>query len=417
MRFVVSLFLALLAAPAWAGGKLDDVPGTVVAYEKSPNPIKWILGKARYIGSPSLAVLPNGHYVATHDYFRRGGGGTGPKDSAGVRQGITMVYRSVDQGRTWSRVARVEPSFWATVFYHGNALYLFGYPAYGGTPLVRQSFDEGQTWTQPTDPMHGIVDPNRAGGAPNPPVVHASRLWIGAGLHVFSAHVGADLLQASSWTKSGTVPYDKQALPQGEGWFEACVVASPRTGVVLMPKTKDVPYTALLHYNDPAGRPTYDPALDIVPFAGGEKKFSVFHDPVTDQFYALTNPVLPPHEPNPHWRPSFRQLFKPEQNRALIRNAAALYSSPDLRTWTLERVFLYDEDVCHVAFQYLAGQVEGNDLLVLSRTAWNVGLWRTPRGHDANLLTFHRIPNFRQTPAATYPPDLERKLRSMGLIP
>ena len=418
MRTLLPGLLALLLAlPTWAGDSLDDVPGVVVAYEKSPHLFKWALGKARYLGSPSLARLPNGHYVATHDYFRRGGGGTGPKDADGVRQGITMVYRSTDQGQTWQHVARIEPSFWATVFHHDNALYLFGYPAFGGTPLVRRSTDEGRTWTTPTDPTNGIVSPNRAGGAPNPPVYHAGRLWIGAGRSVFSAHVGADLLRADSWTRSRGVAYDKQALPQGDGWFEGCVVASPRTGVVLMPKTKAVPYSVLLSFNDPAGRPTYDPARDIVSFPGGEKKFSVFYDDVTDRFYALSNPVLAPHEPDPNWRPSFRQLLRPEQNRSLIRNAGALYSSPDLRTWSLERVFLYDPDVCHVAFQYLTFQVEGSDLLVLSRTAWNVGIWKIPRGHDSNLLTFHRIANFRQTPADPYPPKLKRELRRIGRNP
>ena len=40
--------------------------------------------------------------------------------------------------------------------------------------------------------------------------------------------------------------------------------------------------------------------------------------------------------------------------------------------------------------------MEGDDLLVASRTAYDDGLGGARRAHDANYLTFHRIPVFRQ---------------------
>ena len=89
---------------------------------------------------------------------------------------------------------------------------------------------------------------------------------------------------------------------------------------------------------------------------------------------------------------------------ATVRNAAAIYTSRDLRTWDFNRVFLYSKDVHHVGFQYLNFLVEGNDLVVVSRTAYNVGIWNTPRAHDSNLMTFHRIRDFRARPANRYAP-------------
>jgi len=37
------------------------VPGIVVAYSPASS--------GKYIGSPSIAIMPNGDYVASHDFF------------------------------------------------------------------------------------------------------------------------------------------------------------------------------------------------------------------------------------------------------------------------------------------------------------------------------------------------------------
>jgi hypothetical protein len=41
-------------------------------------------------------------------------------------------------------------------------------------------------------------------------------------------------------------------------------------------------------------------------------------------------------------------------------------------------------------------EMEGDDLIIASRTAWDDGLGGAHRSHDANLLTFHRLENFRE---------------------
>jgi hypothetical protein len=57
-----------------------------------------------YVGSPSLAILPDGRYVACHDLF-------GPASSE-WRGAVTRVFQSGDRGASWSQVATVEPAFW-----------------------------------------------------------------------------------------------------------------------------------------------------------------------------------------------------------------------------------------------------------------------------------------------------------------
>jgi hypothetical protein len=70
--------------------------------------------------------------------------------------------------------------------------------------------------------------------------------------------------------------------------------------------------------------------------------------------------------------------------------------SRDLRDWEIRCLLLYHPDVQRHGWQYLDWLIEDEDLIVVSRTAWEDGLGGAPRSHDANFLTFHRFKNFRQ---------------------
>ena len=160
-----------------------------------------------------------------------------------------------------------------------------------------------------------------------------------------------------------------------------------------MPKIGGEAYTALLRAGkDP--RKLRDPqAEDWVSFPGGEKKFAAGFDHVTASFFALSNPVLPAYEDS-GWPPE------------MIRNAAALLVSQDLREWRVATIFLETPQVDYEAFQYLSYDIDGDDLIIASRTAFTIGDGKPPRGHDSNLTTFHRIENFRRYLA---PDDKDKK--------
>jgi hypothetical protein len=72
-----------------------------------------------------------------------------------------------------------------------------------------------------------------------------------------------------------------------------------------------------------------------------------------------------------------------------------LMSSPDLKSWTIQRTILEHPDPLQHAFQYVDWQFEGKDLIVASRTAFDDETGGAHRAHDANYLTFHRVNNFR----------------------
>src|SRR3954451_3798212 len=119
-RWVACLALAALGAP----------PGFVIDHSPARS--------RQYIGSPSIAVLPSGDYVASHDFF-------GP----GSTRDTTVVFASKDKGKTWQKRATVKGQWWSTLFLHCGQLYLIGTTREYGHCVIRRSLDGGKTWTEP----------------------------------------------------------------------------------------------------------------------------------------------------------------------------------------------------------------------------------------------------------------------------
>ena len=92
----------------------------------------------RFIGSPSLVVLANGEYLASHDFF-------GPKSDEFAAP-VTMIFRSCDRGMTWTNVASISGAFWSSLFTHRGEAYLLGTDRHHGRIVIRRSVDQGQTW-------------------------------------------------------------------------------------------------------------------------------------------------------------------------------------------------------------------------------------------------------------------------------
>ncbi len=77
-----------------------------------------------YIGSPSIAILEDGVYVASHDFF-----GPGSREH---ERGGTVIYRSENRGITWKQSAAIEGAFWSGLFTHKGSLYLMGLTCHHG---------------------------------------------------------------------------------------------------------------------------------------------------------------------------------------------------------------------------------------------------------------------------------------------
>lgn len=343
----------------------------------------------QYIGSPSIAILPDGRYVASHDFF---GPNAGHKTAA-----LTRIFRSGDRGRTWRMVAEIRPAFWSTLFVHRGALYLIGTTHENGDTVIRRSTDGGESWTSPKDERSGLLLRGQYHCAPQPVLVHSGRIWramedaSGPGgwgrqfsAFMMSAPVEADLLDATSWTFSNRLPSDPAWLGgRLRGWLEGNAVADPRGRVwdVLRVDVPEGGVAAMVEISSDGREARFDAERGFIAFPGGAKKFTIRYDAKSRLYWALANWV-PERYRGPH--------------AATVRNTLALISSPDLRSWTIRRVVLEHPDWEKHGFQYADWQFDGKDLAAVVRTAFDDGEGGAPRAHDANYLTFHRIRDFRK---------------------
>ena len=355
-------------------------PGVVVAHSPASTRV--------YLGSPSLAILPNGDYVASHDLF-------GP----GSTSDTTRVYGSHDRGATWKQCAEIKGAFWSSLFVHRGALYLMGTSRQDGDGVIRRSTDGGATWTTPKDAASGLLLADaKYHCAPVPVVVHEGRLWramediMGPGgwghnfrAFMMSAPVDADLLQAKNWTCSHRLGRDPVWL-EGRfgGWLEGNAAAAPGGGMVNILRVDfraGIEKAAILRVSQDGQGLTFDPTNGFVDLPGGCKKFTIRHDPASKRYWALANFV-----------PDRHRQHNPER----ARNTLALICSDDLRQWTVRSIVLYHPGPERHAFQYVDWQFDGDDLIAVSRTAYDDAEGEAHNGHDANFITFHRSARFRE---------------------
>lgn len=381
-----------LAAPAVAGAA--EPPGVVIDYIPAST--------GTYIGSPSIAVLPNGDYVASHDHF-------GPKTKE-HESALTAVFRSTDRGQSWTKISQIQGQFWSSLFVHRNALYILGPDHHHGNPVVRRSTDGGVTWTEPADAKSGLLrDDGQYHCAPMPVIEHAGRLWrgmerrnppVGWGITycagMLSVPVDADLLDAASWTFSNFLPSDPTWLAGTfRGWLEGNAVVTRDGHLVDMLRVDSgYPEKAAIVQVSADGRTTsFDPQTGFVDFPGGAKKFAIRHDAQSDLYWSLATIVPERHQ----------SAGRPGG----VRNTLALTCSPDLRNWTVRCILIHHPDTAKHGFQYVDWLFDGDDLIAACRTAFDDDHGGAHNFHDANYLTFHRVKNFRDKTMADSVPFTE----------
>ncbi|NGM63219.1 exo-alpha-sialidase [Sphingobacterium sp. SGG-5] len=370
---------------------INGVSGSVVAYSPASTGI--------YLGSPSLAILPNGDYVASHDTF-------GPESSEWV-QAVSRIYRSTDKGANWTQIAEISGAFWSKLFVHHGTLYFLGPDRHHGTLLIRKSLNGGETWTRPTNKQNGLLLDGLYHCAPMPVIEHNGRLWRAMetahgpilqwgkryGAMMMSVPVDADLLKAKSWTCSNSLLYDSTYLNgHFNGWLEGNAVVGPHGNIVNVLRVDDrttfEEKAAIVSVSEDGKTATFDDDIGFIPFPGGSKKFVIRYDSATKLYWTLTNYI-----PDSLKQQLYQQSPKLRSSR--VRNTLALCSSSDLIDWTVNKIALQDTSVAKHGFQYVDWQFEGDDIIFLSRTAYKDDMGGANNCHDSNFITFHRILKFR----------------------
>ncbi len=356
-----------------------------------------------YLGSPSIIRLDHGDLLATHDYFGPGC----PLNHEGEEH-LTSVYRSSDDGKSWVNVTHIANAFWSNLFKHRGALYLLGSSQQYGSIVIRRSEDNGNTWTHPKDAKTGLLfqggffhDPPNYHCAPVPMLKKGSRIYRafedndpcqwGKGFQslVISAPLEADLLDASSWTMSNKLPYDRSRTPRewgalkNPGWLEGNVVEAPGGEIWNILRFHSDPLVdkaAVVKVTDDGKCITFDPATGFIEFPGGMTKFTIRQDPQTRLYVTLSNNNTDPGRPSQ-------------------RNVLSLHVSEDLTHWRHRKTLLEDDSVLshedsmrYTGFQYVDWQFDGDDIIYLVRTAYG----GAHNFHDANRITFHKLEGFRK---------------------
>jgi hypothetical protein len=402
------------------------MPGTVIRYSPKTSNI--------YLGSPAIAILPNGDYLASHDYFGSG--------SSQATLGQTFVYRSSNRGTNWTLVGQInqlmsgaaddDGQFWNHFIQVNDQLYAVGNESSGsgGVAVIRRATNNGALWSY-VDASAGRLFANQVWRVGHTYAVQDERIWIGVDrtqtstfgdnfIGAMFAPTNADLLIATNWSMSTTVARNTSWLGGTfVGWLEPNLLQDTNGGLVIMLRV-DNRYpngagiggkAALVRVTYGGGTNAittftgglYDPSAPkgegFVDFPGGITRFTVRFDPVSQRYWSLCN-YIP------------RKFRTSAYNAERFRAVLALASSPDLRDWTVERLVMFDQrlyssDAAVLAsafdgtqtdygFQYVDWQFDGPDLVATVRTGFCDDLGGSNTGHDANYYLFRRVENFRQ---------------------
>ena len=348
-------------------------PGKVLDYLHFQDKTYYFSG--RCLGSPSIVRLPSGAILAVHDIFCGGTGGT--------QENFAMVFRSDDDGESWTLVSQLFSCFWPRIFYLNGRTYIIACSRVYGDLLIGASDDEGVTWSTPTVLARSSCD-NRAGnkgfhkGSCQPLISHG-RIWFAIeygnwSANIFcntllSAPVDSDLLDVEAWSFTEfcePVRDNPYSLPGIPGAIEGVPVESPdgeyiydlaRYGVRLGESIGEI---MRVKADDPEGKLEF---YKFVKLPVGHSKFEVFKK---DDGYAY---VI--------------------GNRFPARTSIAVYRTKDYENWEEVKNLInfdgYSTD--KVGLQYPSALFEGNKIYLLSRTAFN----GSENFHDSNCITFHKF--------------------------
>jgi len=358
-----------------------NAPGTVVNYIHADDYTYSYSGRST--ATPGIVRLPGGELLVSHDVYW----GDAP-------QNLTKIFSSRDDGKTWTFVTDIVPCFWGKLFWHGDALYLLGCATECGDLLLGRSTDFGRTWSAPIVLYEGGT---RLTGGPMrsslPVVEHKGRLWtsmdVGSypvGYHdtvIVSADAGADLMDKGAWVCSAPLRYDPAWPGTSKG--------APRTGFLEgnMVVGPDGALYDILRYETRGGDPSYGlagmlkidadhpdaaPAFHkVIPFEGNLSRFTIVRHEKSGLYFAMVSRVAD--------EPTY------------YRGRLSLMRSRDLIHWEFMRDLLDVQPLCpkewptRTAFQYPDALLEGDTLLLVSRTA----IFGAYNYHNANYITFHRF--------------------------
>ena len=402
----LGILLAAVTASVLASCRTDGKDSHVVASEvviaESPAP------DSVFLYTPGIVEGFDGRLIVSVDY---GGPGTsvldGPRSDFGdYKSGNQIrVLLSDDNGKTWRETSARIPMMHEILFKAGKSLYMIGH---SGRLLITRSDDNGETWSEPS-----VLCPEPRWHQSCTPVdIHDGKVtlvyekwvsdghpWPGVGPVLMQAKVDDDLTEASSWKFSDLYNPDEDmeaSRPSGipltdpgkAGILETNVIRvydeknpfydpSGKSVVLMMRASVGLPDIGVMMRG--VEKPDGSLAVEKLTKNGREMYFA--HIPGADlKFYVVYDP-----ESRLYWL-----LHSQMDGRMNYRRRLALSYSPDLLKWTFAGLVAVGP-ADNAARHYASMIIHGDDLLIVSRS----GDERARNSHDGNLVTFHRVKDFR----------------------
>lgn len=402
LGILLAAVTASVVASCRTGGKDSHIVASEVVIAESPAP------DSVFLYTPGIVEGFDGRLVVSVDY---GGPGTsvldGPRSDFGdYKSGNQIrILLSDDKGKTWRETSARIPMMHEILFKAGKSLYMIGH---SGRLLITRSDDNGETWSEPS-----VLCPEPRWHQSCAPVdIHDGKVtlvyekwvsdghpWPGVGPVLLQAKVDDDLTEASSWKFSDLYNPDEDmeaSRPSGipltdpgkAGILETNVIRvydekspfydpSGKSVVLMMRASVGIPDIGVMMRG--VEKPDGSLAVEKLTKNGREMYFA--HIPGADlKFYVVYDP-----ESRLYWL-----LHSQMDGRMNYRRRLALSYSPDLLKWTLAGLVAVGP-ADNAARHYASMIIHGDDLLIVSRS----GDERARNSHDGNLVTFHRVKDFK----------------------
>ena len=455
--FAAAALALLLPAADGADERPRVIPGAPLAQEfvtvyRSPSPAD------TFCYTPGICRLDDGpragRLIVTMDL-----GGPGAKRLAaeldapvspndGTRSNFGQVFASDDGGATWALKHRF-PFFHARPFVAGGRLYVLGRER--NALMAVRSDDGGETWSAPatlTDTagpkwhqsacnvwrQNGNVLLVMEKTVPRPRGATPFTAGWAVARHapvLMRAAESADLLDPASWAFASDLVFEDVFAPEESddvgvpfwpvgrdrpssladrrnvhppGWLETNVVAFPdpshcwhdpdgktfhlfaranTAGTGLCAVAKVTEHADGTMTTDVARAPSGRRVL-FLPMPGGQMRFHVIYDEPTELFWLLGSQATDSARRPDALPPGRYGLPNNERHRL------QLHWSTNMIDWCFAGMVAFTDDP-RQARHYASMAVDGDDLVVVSRS----GDADAKSAHDGNLITFHRVRDFR----------------------
>ena len=394
------------------------------------------IDRQEFAYTPGICVLPNGRIIATMDHVYKGLAEIEMNSQRG------LIFLS-DDGENF-RFIRHFPAGHARPFVAGNSVYVMGQH---GRLVILRSDDWGETWSEPcylTDPeengrWHGSAtsvwyEEDRVYMVMEHTVAEPGTPWPVAAIApvLMRANVNDDLTKRENWTFASELRFrdhvnqadmDNFGVPFFEAPYNGRIELAPRRGTTPIgwlefnvARIKDEKH----YWYDPSGH-TYhllgrghtagtgyaglvkvvekdDGTMETMfeqapsgrrmvylPMPGGQMRFHILYDEETKLYWLLSTQATDSMT-RAELLPPDRYNIPNDERRRLT-----LHFSKNLVDWCFAGLVAVGE-VEKASRHYACMAIQGEDLLILSRS----GDHRAASAHNGNLITLHRVKNFRE---------------------